>query len=196
MASIPLKFQSLEELVGSLHQLDNATLNYLVKQLRKLQIERGITDEPLMLGEAQFWTFIDLIDWTKEADEQVLQPLVDALAKNNQATIYQFSERLAFYLHQLDGPAYTKILEESDFGFSADTFLYARCLAVAKGEDFYKKVLAEPKYMPINEDLEDLLYVAEVAFEQKTGTAFSYIPTINYESFSNQKLWGKQAVIL
>ena len=196
MASIPLKFQSLEELVGNLNQLDNSTLNYLVNLLKKLQLERGINEENLMLNEQKFWKLIELIDWKQKENEKILQPLIKALAANSEAVIYQFSERLAFYLHELDGPAFTKALEADEIGFSADTFLYARCLAVAKGEKFYKKVLAKPEKMPVGEDFEALLYIAEAAYYKKTGKTYQYVPTINYESFFNQKLWGEKAIVL
>ncbi|MFK7982995.1 MAG: DUF4240 domain-containing protein [Saprospiraceae bacterium] len=136
------------------------------------------------------------IDWKQKETEKILQPLIRALAANNEAVIYQFSERLAFYLYQLDGPAYTKALEADELGFSADTFLYARCLTVAKGEKFYKKVLAKPEKMPVGEDFEALLYVAGTAYQQKTGKPYQYVPTINYESFFNQKLWGEKAIVL
>ena len=196
MASIPLKFQSLEELVGNLHQLDNSTLNYLVKLLKKLQAERGINEEDLMLNEQKFWKLIDLIDWKQKENDKILQPLIKALAANSEVVIYQFSERLAFYLHLLDGPAFTKTLAADELGFSADTFLYARCLAVAKGEKFYKKVLAKPENMPVGEDFEALLYIAETAYHKKTGKLYQYVPTINYESFFNQRLWGEKAIVL
>jgi len=149
-----------------------------------------------MLEELKFWRFILLIDWTQKENEKILQPIVKALAISNEVIIYQFSERLAFYLHQLDGPAYTKSLEADELGFSTDTFLYARCLAVAKGEKFYKKVLAKPDTMPVGEDFEALLYVATKAYQQKTGKQYQYVPTTNYESFFNQKLWGEQVIVL
>lgn len=68
MASIPLKFNSFEELVGNLHQLDNPTLNYLVAQLRKLQVERGIANENRMMSEQEFWALIQLIDWKEKTE--------------------------------------------------------------------------------------------------------------------------------
>lgn len=149
-----------------------------------------------MLEESKFWTLINLIDWKQKENEKTLQRLIKALVASNKAVIYQFSERLVFYLHQLDGPAFTKALETDELGFSADTFLYARCLAVAKGEKIYKKVLAKPEKMPVGVDFEALLYVAETAYQQKTGKPYQYVPIINYESYFNQKLWGKQVIVL
>jgi len=50
--------------------------------------------------------------------------------------------------------------------------------------------------MPVGEDFEALLSVAEEAYQQKTGKAYQYVPTINYESFFNQQLWGEKAIVL
>ena len=144
----------------------------------------------------QFWKFIKLIDWQQKENEKILQPTINALANSDESIINQFSENLALYLHQLDGPAYTKAFAANELGFSADTFLYARCLAVAKGEKFYKKVLAKPENMPVGEDFETLLSVAEEAYLQKTGKIYQYVSTINYESFFNQQLWVEKAIVL
>jgi len=196
MASIPLKFQSLEELVGNLQQLDNPTLNYLVAQLRKLQVERGIANESRMMSEKEFWALIQLIDWKEKNRTDQLKPLVTALSNEKTAAIFQFSERLAYFLHQLDGPDFTKVLERDKLGFSADTFLYVRCLVVAKGKKFYNDVLKNPEKIPVQVDFEDLLYIAEKAYQQKTGKPFQFVPTFNYESFFNQELWGDKAIVL
>ncbi|MFK7982996.1 MAG: hypothetical protein AB8G86_23655 [Saprospiraceae bacterium] len=74
MASIPLKFQSLEELLGNLHQLDNSTLNYLVNLLKKLQAERGISEENLMLNEQKFWQLIGNKRKRKKYYNHLLEP--------------------------------------------------------------------------------------------------------------------------
>ena len=149
-----------------------------------------------MLEESKFWKFIALIDWEQKENKKILRPIIKALADTDESAINQFSESLAFHLRQLDGPAFTKSLKTNELGFSADTFLYARCLVVAKGEKFYKKVLAKPENMPVDEDFEALLYVAEKAYQQKTGKSYQYVPTINYESFFNQQLWREQAIVL
>ena len=39
------------------------------------------------------------------------------------------------------------------------------------------------------------LYVAKQAYEQKTATSYSYLPSINYESFFNKTLWGAKAIL-
>jgi len=88
------------------------------------------------LSENQFWKFIALIDWQQKESKKILQPIIKALADTDECAINQFSESLAFHLRQLDGPAFTESLKGNELGFSADTFLYARCLVVAKGEKY------------------------------------------------------------
>lgn len=196
MPTIQIKSNlSIEELIGNLSQLDTPTLNYLVTSLRKVQLARKQPEASTMPEEA-FWNFIEKIDWKQKEDSRKVAPLVNALATADSATIYQFSERLAYLLHQLDGPAFAKSLEKDELGFSADTFLYARCLVVAKGQAYYQEVLKQPTNMPIGKDFEALLSVAEQAYFKKTGKAYAYIPTINYESFFNQELWGENAIVL
>lgn len=194
MSTIQIKSNvSVEELIESLSQLDTPTLNQVVASLRKVQLKRKGQVSVAAMPESEFWQLLEKIDWKQDNDSARLQPLMDALATYPVDGIYQFSERMALLLHRLDGPAFTQALEQGELGFSADTFLYARCLVVAKGEAFYKAVLAEPFKMPVDEDLEALLYVAQRAYEQKTGKTYNYVPAVNYESFFNRELWGERA---
>ncbi len=184
----------IEELIGELRQLDAPTLDYLVEALQKAQAERQ-EQHSTQMDTKQFWQLIHKIDWVQPNNTTKLQPLIDALAQLSIPEIYQFSERLADFLHQLDGPDFAQALEKEELGFSADTFLYARCFAVAKGQAFYEHILA--KNTPLAADyLEQLLYVPSKAYQQKTGKKYSYIPSTNYESFFNQALWGEAAVII
>ena len=196
MSTIQLKSWSLEEVIGQLSQLDTSSLNYIVASLQKVQKERTPLVNPLMMKEEEFWSLMEQIDWSKKKGKKCLNTLVKKLASLPIAKIHQFSERLAFLLHQLDGPAYLENLKNSQAGVSADTFLYTRCLVVAKGKNFFYHVLNNPKAMPIDDDFEALLYVAKEAFELKTDEKYNYIPTIIYESFFNKKLWGDRAISL
>lgn len=196
MSTIQIKSKlSIEELISNLSQLDTPTLNYLVSSLRKVQLTREGPEISTMQEEA-FWKLIQQIDWKQKEDTLKLKPLIDSLATATISNIYQFAERLAYLLHQLDGPAFAQALEQDELGFSADTFLYARCLVVAKGQAYYQSILERPTSMPTKEDLEALLYVPAQAYLQKTGKTYAYVPSINYESFFNQTLWGTNAIVL
>lgn len=173
----------------------------LIKMIADVQSEQlldtllNLLKQESIKESNKFWIFIEKIDWSQKEEEDRLKPLIDALAKTSIPTIHEFSEQLAFYLHQLDGPAYYEALKNQEQGLSADTFLYARCMTVAKGKAFYIDVLDEPEKMPTGEDFEALLYVDEQAFEQKTGEKYDYVPSINYESFFNRNLWKEQAIL-
>ncbi len=196
MSTIQIKTDvSIDELIKHLNKLDTHTLTYLINSLKKIQLTRE-QKEAFAMSEAMFWNYIHKIDWQQKDSATQLLPLISALASAPVVTIYQFSERLAFFLHQIDGPAFAKPLEDKELGFSADTFLYARCLAVAKGKTYYNQLLQNPNIMPTDNDFEALLSVAEKAYLQKTGKGYPYIPTINYESFFNQALWGENAIAI
>lgn len=184
---------SIDELIDNLSQLDSPTLDYIVSSLHKVQKQRT---EQTMMSENEFWRLLQKIDWTQRQDIDKLKPLIKTLTVHSTTKIFQFSERLAFLLHQIDGPAFAKTLEKGDLGYSADSFLYARCFVVAKGKKFYHTVQSNAKNMPFESYLEALLYVPKQAYELKTKQVYTYIPSINYESFFNEDLWGEEAIIL
>lgn len=181
----------IEELIRELRQLDQSTLDYIVTSLQKEQAVRI----PKKMETAQFWALIDKIDFTSSNDPAKLKPLVKALTQLSISEILQFAERLADLLSQLDGPDFIKPLKAEASGYSADTFLYARCFAIAQGQEFYESVLSKTAPLP-TKYFEVLLTAPSQAYEQKTGEKYSYVPSINYESFFNQNLWGEAAIVL
>jgi hypothetical protein len=82
--------------------------------------------------------------------------------------------------HVYDGP---------DSPFSPDWFLYVRSCIVANGRSTFEQVLADPKEMLKDLELEALLYVASKAYARKTGKEFTYVPSTSYETFSNDAGW-------
>lgn len=157
---------SVDELIDNLSQLDSPTLDYIVSSLNKVQKERT---QKTMMPEAKFWQLIDGIDWKQKQDIYKLKPLIKVLKTHSNTDIFQFAERLAFLLYQLDGPTFLQALKKSELGYSADSFLYTRCFVVAKGKKFYQSVQNTPSKIPIESYLESLLYVPKQAFELKIG---------------------------
>ncbi len=147
------------------------------------------------MNETKFWETISLLDWTQVGkDDAILKPSVDALAEMPIDHIYQFEEILAEKLYNLDGEPYARNMGEysykgEDKHFSVDLFLYARCYVVAKGKDYYEKVLADPEKMPRDLEFEAILYLAKEVYEKKTGQEFNYIPKHDYETFNNEEGW-------
>lgn len=150
-----------------------------------------------VMNEELFWELIEKLDWQQDSADEVIAPVVTALAERSLADIYQFEEILANKLYQLDGLEYAQELGEQayqeDTYFSVDYFLYARSYVVACGFAIFHEVLNAPSKMPKDSDFEALLYVAEKAYQLKTGKSdYSYFPQKSYETYSNYKAWGRE----
>ena len=147
------------------------------------------------MDEATFWSLIDRFDWSKEEDDDIIEPAVVALALLPDSQIADFQEILARKLYALDGRAWARNSGESWWGepdrLSVDGFLYARCLVVANGREFYEAVLADPAAMPKDADFEPLLRLAADAYDRKTGLEWDELDDteVSYETFSNEAGW-------
>jgi len=174
------------------------------EEVRKQQEERErlrrLPQKPKkMMSEEEFWSIIELLDWKHQGnDKEVLAPAIKALAAKSKTDICRFEERFAYLLYQLDTKAHASNIgadsydPESD-SVSADGFLYARCVVVANGREFYEAVLKDPTKMPKDMEFESLLQLASGAYELKTGEDFEYSTGCSYESFSNQAGWREQS---
>lgn len=104
-----------------------ATKLEIIKMITEVQSEQlldtllNLLKQESIKESNKFWTFIEKIDWSQKKERDRLKPLIDALATASIPTIHKFSEQLAFYLHQLDGPAYYEVLKNRKQGVSADT---------------------------------------------------------------------------
>jgi hypothetical protein len=175
------------------------------EEVRKQQEERErlrrLPQKPKkMISESEFWSIIALLDWKNEGnDKKVLAPAIKALASKSKAAIFQFEERFAYLLYQLDTIAHASNIGEDSYDpesdyVSADGFLYARCVVVANGQKFYDAVLKDPSRMPKDMEFESLLELASGAYELKTGEDFEYSTGCSYESFSNPAGWRGESM--
>jgi len=143
------------------------------------------------MSESEFW---DLIAEINESDlvnpstvRSVLEPFIKRLTLLDRDQLESFQDHLAQALFRLDGK---KFAEASKSGDSNDGFLYARAFVVAKGQKFYKCVLANPELMPKEyEECEELLYAVEHAWQLKDEDEWSYITPVSYETGSNTDAW-------
>jgi len=148
------------------------------------------------LSEEQFWMLIDLLDWSREGDDDaVVEPLVRQLTQLPVEYIHSFQNRLAEKLYHLDGMRYARQIGEDAWWegqyFSPDLFLYARACVVANGREHYETVLQDPAEMPKDLSFERILYVAHDAHERKTGRPMQHLPTYSYETYSNTAGWQR-----
>jgi len=149
------------------------------------------------MTDSEFWEVIALFDWGKSGDDDaVLEPARIALAGMSVDKIYAFDDRLSEKLHSLDTRAHCKACydgeldpDNDDDYISPDDFLYSRCVVVANGRKLYDAALADPTKMPQGIEFESILYLAESAFEQKTGGDYDHVTAVDHESFQNADGW-------
>jgi hypothetical protein len=149
-------------------------------------------------SEQEMWALIQLLDWSKTGNSnEVIEPAVNELARQPLHHIYEFQNWLSEKLFALDTRLHAEQTGENAYSpdedsfFSPDEFLYARCAVVANGKAFFEEVLRNPSAMPKDIAFEALLRIARLAYRSKTGQEFRYIPTHNYETFSNKPGWLK-----
>ncbi len=161
---------------------------------RELEIQLSADDSISEFSEDNFWEVINLLDWTKEDNEEIVAPAITFLENSPTKFIYQFQDFLSQKLYDLDGKKYALHIGEDSYSadsyFSVDNFLYARCCVVANGKKYYKKVKKSPKKMPKDLTFEPILYLASKAYQQKTGQTFDYIPLFDFETYANQDAWN------
>ena len=153
------------------------------------------------LSVDDFWAIIALFDWDETGDDEaVLQPAADALAARPVEDIFGFTDLLAQYLFALDTREHARYAylgeldpDNGDDYISSDDFLYMRCAVVANGRDFTASVIADPTQMPRDVEFESLLYLADVAYEEKVGEVYEHDSDVSYESFSNAEGWATGA---
>lgn len=146
------------------------------------------------MDDATFWGLLDKLDWRHEGDDdRVVAPVVRALTELPLEDIESFQNILAHKLYALDGRAWAREIGSGWRGglhpISGDEFLYARCVAIVNGRDFYEAVLADPRQMLKDMEFESILYVAGTAWEAKTGTEFDPDTDVSYETWSNEAGW-------
>lgn len=185
MISVKGKYENGKIELNHLPKFQNST-NVIVTFL-----EEGTNT---ILNEEYFWDLIDLIDWNQETDSKILSPLLDRMVSLSSENIFQFKEMLSEKLFRLDTKEHARFIgdysyKEKASSFSPDIFLFTRALVVAKGKDFYTKVLLNPKLMPKNSDFEAILYLPSDAYKIKTGKEMNYVPKYIPETFSNSKGW-------
>ena len=145
------------------------------------------------MDDESFWRMIGRLDWRFEGDdERVAEPAVDFLARESIQTIQGFLDTLAAKLFALDGRSWAKQSCAwwcDPDKLSADEFLYERCVVVANGREYYEAVLADPAKMPKDLEFEELLHIADAAYERAVGAPSELVPAISYETFANSDGW-------
>lgn len=178
-----------------LRSLDPIHVKDLQRQYPNASFHIEISDDAPegKMDEATFWSIIAQLDWGRKNIEDILAPAIAILSSYTVEQIYKFDQILAEKLYALDGKKYAVKSgwgKEDDKTFSPDMFLYARCCAVANGKTVYERILNEPSKFPTDLTFEPILYLAEKAYQKKTGkNDYDFLPTVSFETFSNVKAW-------
>lgn len=126
-------------------------------------------------------------------DGDALARLTSALAERPREDVVAFQERLALALFELDRRVAARQPvrfsddpdDDEPLPLSDDSFLYLRAGVVARGQQVWQSVIADPSVLSTGvwDDGEDLLNVAEEVFGD-------YIDTdVSYETGSNERYW-------
>ena len=135
------------------------------------------------MTENNFWEILDKLDWTHEGDdEKVMEPVKNALAQLSDEDIFEFDNIMSSKLYDLDSRERAQKLYGTLEHFSADTFLYNRCVAIVNGKEYYEDILNQRQQLNPDLEFESILYLPALAWAQKHHESMD-------ESGSNTLLW-------
>lgn len=151
--------------------------------------------EERKMFDYDFFAMLNALDWSKKGNDQlVIEPLINYLAEWPDEVIFTFENKMAELLYAIDDPTIANDLYQSDH-YSADDFLYSRCVALIKGKAYYNAILNKKKKLRKNTGFEALLYVPAKAWakkHQQDPSQYPHSPEPSYETGSNKKNWISQ----
>jgi len=165
------------------------------KEEEALALKNYISKPKKMLEEKVFWGIVSLLDWSKQSDEEIIEPAIKELSTLTAWQIRHFEETLSYKLFLLDTEEHAREIGEYCFSpqgqhFSPDLFLYARCAVVARGKEVFEDVLSNPLKMLKDTEFEILLSLSSKAYYVKMGKEFEYDSGCSYETFLNKEGWS------
>lgn len=176
-----------------LHSLSPETLRDLQEKYPNASVQIELNEYPAEggLSEEAFWALIGLLDWSQQGrDDAIIEPVVIALAEGPLRHIYDFKDILSQKLYLIDTAAHARNIGASALGkseaFSDDGFLFARCCAVANGQELYERARKYPEHMPKDLEFAPLLRIAGEAYKRQKGRIFQYVAAYPIETGSNQ----------
>lgn len=132
------------------------------------------------------------LDWEKQGDNlAVLEPLIALLAKWDDELIFAFDDTMAELLYSLDTRKIAQAIYKGE-DFSADEFLYIRCVALVNSKRFYNDIVSGRKKLKRELTFEPILYVPALAWERRHGKEAPEYPHTTkfcYETMSNCEGW-------
>ena len=140
-----------------------------------------------------FWDTMELCDWSHEGDDgQVLRPVIQYLAQQEDDRIFLFDDLMSELLYGLDTQKLAAQCETAEPLMSDDSFLYSRCVALVNGPGYYEKAKQGGAKEIWNMEFEALLYVPLRAWalkHKKLEEDYPHIAPLSYETGSNREQW-------
>ena len=138
-----------------------------------------------------FFYLTDMLDWSQEDENAIIEPLIKTLAKWGDTLIFAFDEMMAELLYTLDTRKIAQSIYKGE-NFSADEFLYIRCVALINSKPFYNAVIAGRKKLKTDLEFETLLSIPARAWARchhKQSNEYPYLTKYCYETMSNKEGW-------
>lgn len=147
---------------------------------------------PILTQDKFFELIMNVCDWDKSGnDDEVLAPLVDHLSKQSDDYIFAFEDIMSELLYDIDTRRNYEMASKC-YSHNDDTFLYARCVAIINGKDYYGKVKSGKIKDLWKNEFEAILYVTRDAWAKKHGkpaSEFPHVSPVSYETGSNKDGW-------
>lgn len=180
-----------------LRNISPDTISDLQEKYPNASVQIKLSEKPVRGGleEAGFWRLIDLLDWSKEGDDDaVIESVVAALSKLPARHIFDFKDFVSQKLYLLDSKTFARHIgegawDEAGQNFHPDSFLFARCCAVANGRETFERIRQNPDLMPRDMEFSALLRIAGEAYRRQKGSNLRYMAAYPIETFSNQRGW-------
>lgn len=148
------------------------------------------------MDATKFWEITGLLDWEKAGDDDdVLLPLIEELASLKDEDIFDFDDIMAKLLYDIDGRAWAEDMYGELDNVSSDEFLYARCVALVNGKDYYDAVKNRTESLDPELEFEALLYAPPIAWAVKHDADVEEYPhttKYSFETGSNTNQWGAE----
>ena len=143
------------------------------------------------MPDSVFFQLTDLLDNSDRSnrvdDEAVLEPLISFLAKLGDDVIFAFDDKMAELLYALDTKDIKERMnKENAMEYSADDFLYARCVALVNGESLYNSIVSGTRKLSWNLEYRPILYVPAKAWARLHNESRNQYPhKYSYEVFDS-----------
>lgn len=132
------------------------------------------------------------LNWDKQGDDEaVLEPLIALLAEWGDDLIFAFEDRMAQILYSLDTRRIANNVYKGEH-FSADDFLYTRCVVLVNGKQYYNDIKRGVRRLGADLEFEAILYAPVCAWARchlRAPEAYPHVPPVSYETMSNREAW-------